>query len=289
MRELDHKESWVSKNWCFWTVVLEKTLESPLDYKEIQPVLPKGNQLEYPLEGLMLKLKLQYFGRLMRRTDSLEKIPMLAKTEDRRIKGRQRMRWLDSITNSVDMSLNSQGVGDGQGGLVCCSPWGRKELDTTEWLIWSKLEKGESFCLNQLNSRENGICFLSAFISHPNSWYWSASSEAMITMVSLTSSRAPLPSPAHSALECRPPHCSLNHSDTLWPGAFVLALSQAWNVLFLLIHLAHSLTTSSPCCSFSSRRPLLNALFNIKNHTFDFAPQLSQSFSPAQRLSIFTQ
>ena len=101
-----------------------------------------------------------------------------------------------------------------------------------------------------------------------------------MTMVSLTSSRAPLPSPAHSALECRPLHCSLNPSDTLWPRAFVLSLSQAWNVLFLLIHLAHSLTTSSPCCSFSSRRPLLNALFNIKNHTFNFTPQLSQSFSP---------
>ena len=197
MWELDHKESWVPKNWCFWTVVLEKTLESPLDCKEIQPVHPKGNQSEYPLEGLILKLKLQYFGHLMWRTDSLEKIPMLAKTEDRRIKGRQRMRWLDSITNSVDMSLNSQGVGDGQGGLVCCSPWGCKELDTTEWLIWNKLEKGESFCLYQLNSRENGICFLSAFISHPSFWCWSARSEAVITMASLTSSRA---TPPHRSL-----------------------------------------------------------------------------------------
>ena len=70
MWELDYKESWVLKNWCFWTVVLEKTLESLLDSKEIQTVHPKGDQSEYSLEGLMLKLKLQYFGHLMQRTDS---------------------------------------------------------------------------------------------------------------------------------------------------------------------------------------------------------------------------
>ena len=71
MWELDYKESWVPKNWCIWTVLLEKTLESPLDSKEIQPVHPKGNQSEYSLERLMLKLKLWYFGHLMWRTDSL--------------------------------------------------------------------------------------------------------------------------------------------------------------------------------------------------------------------------
>ena len=68
--ELAHKENWVPKNWCFWTVVLEETLESPLDCKEIQPVHPKGNQSWIFTEGLMLKLKLQYFGHLMQRTDS---------------------------------------------------------------------------------------------------------------------------------------------------------------------------------------------------------------------------
>ena len=175
MWEWDCKDSWAPKNWCFWTVVLENTLESPLDCKEIQPVHPKGNQSEYSLEGLMLKLKLQYFGHLMWRTDSLEKTPILAKFEDRRIKGWQRMRWLDSI-NSMDRGLNSQRVGDGQGSLVCCSPWGCKELDMTEWLIWSKLEKGEIFCLDQLNSRGNGICFLFAFILHLDFWCWSARS-----------------------------------------------------------------------------------------------------------------
>ena len=106
MWELDHKESWVLKNWCFWTVVLEKTLESPLDCKEIQPVHPKGNESEYSLEGLMLKLKLQFFGHLIRRTDSLEKSLMLGKIEGGRRRGWQRMRWLDGITDSMDMSVS---------------------------------------------------------------------------------------------------------------------------------------------------------------------------------------
>ena len=84
--------------------MLEKTLKSPLDCKEIQPVNPKGNSPEYSLEGLMLKLKLQYFGHLMQRADSLEKTLMLGKIEGRR-RGRQRMRWLDGITDSMDMGL----------------------------------------------------------------------------------------------------------------------------------------------------------------------------------------
>ena len=105
MWELDYKESWVPKNWCFWTVVLEKTLESPLDCKEIQPVHPKEISPEYSLEGLMLKLKLQYFDHLMWRTDLFEKTLMLGKIEGGR-SGRQRMRWLDGIIDSMDMSLS---------------------------------------------------------------------------------------------------------------------------------------------------------------------------------------
>ena len=105
--ELDYKESWVPKNWCFWTVVLEKTLESPLDCEESQPVHPKGNQSWILLEGLKLKLKLkvQYFGHLMQRTDSFEKTLMLGKIEGRR-RGWQRMRWMDGITDSMDTSLS---------------------------------------------------------------------------------------------------------------------------------------------------------------------------------------
>ena len=106
MWELDYKESWELNNWCFWTVVLEKTLESPLDGKEIQPVHPKGNQSWIFIGGLMLKLKLQYFGHLMQRTDSLEKTLMLGKIEGRRRRGWQRIRWLDGITNSMDVSLS---------------------------------------------------------------------------------------------------------------------------------------------------------------------------------------
>ena len=106
MLELNYKESWVPENWCVWTVVLEKSLESPSACKEIQPVHSKEISLGCSLEGLMLKLKLQYFGHLMWRPDSLEKTLMLGKTEGRRKSGQQRMRWLDGITDSVDMSLS---------------------------------------------------------------------------------------------------------------------------------------------------------------------------------------
>ena len=84
---------------------LEKTLESPLDCKEIQPVHPKGDQPGCSLEGLMVMLKLQYFGHLMQRADSLEKTLMLGKIEGRRRRGQQRLRWLDGITDSMEMSL----------------------------------------------------------------------------------------------------------------------------------------------------------------------------------------
>ena len=106
MWQLNHKEGWEPKNGCFWTVVLEKTLESPLDCMEIQPVHSKGDQSGCFLEGLMLKLKLQYFGHLMRRVDSLEKTLILGGIGGRRRRGRQRMRWLDGVTDSMDVSLS---------------------------------------------------------------------------------------------------------------------------------------------------------------------------------------
>ena len=87
---------------------------------------------EYSLEGLMLKLKPQYFGHLMPRIDSFEKTQILGKIEGRKRREGQRMRWLDGITDSVDMSLSKLGIVDGQGGLACCSPWGHKESDMTE-------------------------------------------------------------------------------------------------------------------------------------------------------------
>ena len=105
MWELDCEEGWAPKNWCFWTVVLEKTLESPLDCKEIQPIHSEGDQPWMFLEGMILKLKLQCFGHLMRRVDSLEKTLMLGGIGGRSRRGWQRMRWLDGITDSMDVSL----------------------------------------------------------------------------------------------------------------------------------------------------------------------------------------
>ena len=106
MWELDYKESWVPKNWCFWTVVLQKTLERvPWTARRSNQSILKEINPEYSLKGLMLKLKPQYFGHLIWRTDSLEKTLMLGKIEGRR-RGWQRMRWLDGFTDSMDISLN---------------------------------------------------------------------------------------------------------------------------------------------------------------------------------------
>ena len=105
MWDFDHKESWALKNWCFWTMVWEKTLESPLDSK-IKPVNPKGNQPWIFIGRTDNEGETLDFGHLMRRADSLETILMLGKIEGRRRRGWQRMRWLDGITDSMDMSLS---------------------------------------------------------------------------------------------------------------------------------------------------------------------------------------
>ena len=106
MWELDCEESCEPKNWCFWTVVLEKTLEGPWTARRSNQSILKEISSGCSLEGLMLKLKLQYFGHLMWRADSLEKTLMLGGTGGRRRWGRQKMRWLDGITDSMDVSLN---------------------------------------------------------------------------------------------------------------------------------------------------------------------------------------
>ena len=105
--ELGYKGTWALNNWYFWTVLLKNILEGLLDHKEIQPVHPKEISPGCSLEGLMLKLELQYFGHLMQRADSFEKTLMLGKIEDRRRRGWQRMRWLNGITDSMGMSLSN--------------------------------------------------------------------------------------------------------------------------------------------------------------------------------------
>ena len=108
MWELKHKEGWAPKNWCFWIVILEKTPESPLDSLEIKWVSSERNQPWIFTEGLMVKLKLQYHGHLMWRASSFEKTLMWGKIEGKRKRGWQRIRWLDSITDSMDMSLSKR-------------------------------------------------------------------------------------------------------------------------------------------------------------------------------------
>ena len=136
-------ESWIIKTECRRIDAFElwhwrRLLRIPWPARRSNQSILKEISPEYSLEGLMLKLKLQDFGHLMRRTDSLERTPMLGNIEGRRRRGRQKMRCLDGITDSVDEFGWTLGVGDRQGGLVYCSPWGHKELDTTEWLNWTE-------------------------------------------------------------------------------------------------------------------------------------------------------
>ena len=142
MWELDHKEGWAPKKWCFSTVVLEKTLESPLDCKEIQPVHPKGNHSWI------------FIGR----TDAKAEAPVLwphdvkSQLTGKDPDAQKYWRWEEKGTTEREMVgwhhrlkghefESTLGVGDGQGGLVCCSPWARTELDMTEWLSWTELNQ----------------------------------------------------------------------------------------------------------------------------------------------------
>ena len=141
MWELDHYESWVQK-WCFWTVMLEKTLESPLDCKEIKPVNPLGNQSWIFTEGLMLKLKRQYFGHPYVKNWLIGKTPDVQKDWRQEEKGMtedEMVGWHYRL-NGHDFE-QAPGVADGQGSLACCGSWGHKELDATERLNWIDQDK----------------------------------------------------------------------------------------------------------------------------------------------------
>ena len=141
MWELDYKESWAPKNWCFWIVVPEKTLERvPWTARRSSQSILKEINPEYSLEGLMLKLKLQYFGHLMWRNDSLEKTLTLGKVEGKREGDDRGWNGCKASPTQWPWTEQAPGAGDAQGGLACCSPWSCKESDTTERLNWIKLK-----------------------------------------------------------------------------------------------------------------------------------------------------
>ena len=127
IKKAEHQRTDALELWCW-----RRILRVPWRVRRSNQSILKKINPEYLLEGLMLKL--QYFGHLMQRADSLERTLMLGKTEGGKRKGRQRMRWLDGITNSMHMNLSKlqELAGDGQGGLVCCNPWGHKGSDKTE-------------------------------------------------------------------------------------------------------------------------------------------------------------
>ena len=181
--------------WCW-----RRLLRVPWTARRSNQSIPKEISPEYSLEGLMLKLKLQCFGHLMRRTDSLEKTLMLGKIEGRRRRGWQRMRWLDGITNLMDMSLSKLlRVGDGQGGLVCYSPWGHKELDTTKLLNWTDKSCSHSVTLLWLFEFLNIVCHMT---------HWKAGDSMLSVAPSLLPTFMGLPPPQseqHSSREAQFP------------------------------------------------------------------------------------
>ena len=149
--ELDHEEGWAPKNWYFWTVVLEKTLESSLDCKEIQSVHPKGDQFYVSIGRTDVAAETPILWPPDAKSWLIWKVPDAGKDWGQEEKGMtedEMVGWHHRLSgHGFGWTL---GVGDGQEGLVCCSSWGRKESDTTEWLNWTELIKNH---LHMKNSR----------------------------------------------------------------------------------------------------------------------------------------
>ena len=187
MWELDHKEGWELKNWYFWTVVLEKTLENPLGCKEIYPVNPKGNEFwifigrtDVEAEATILWLP-NAKSRLIGKDHDAGKDwgqEGKATTEDEMV---GRHHWL----NGHEFE-QAPGVGDGQGGLVCCSPWGHRELDRTEWLNWTPLLIRATFLPDLPVTPEHSLSLFTPYTHSPSFLCWCQAWAYFLHLLTLT-------------------------------------------------------------------------------------------------------
>ena len=144
MWELNHKEDWVVKNWCFWTVVLEKTLESPLDCKEIKPVNPKENQPWIFIGRIDAEAEAPIAWPPDGKNRLSGKDPDAGKDRRQEEKGTTENKMVGQHDPLIGHEFDQPGDGEGQGSLACCSPWGHKESDTTEWLKNDNINNNEN-------------------------------------------------------------------------------------------------------------------------------------------------